>query len=291
MDDELVGVMLIIVERAKRATYLTIPGGPIMDWQNKHLVKLFMQTIKELATEYRASFVRCRPQLLADDCSQKLFKDLGWRAAPMHLHAQLTRQLDLSQSEDELLAQMRKNTRYEIKKSQKLNIKITQSVDPADIVAFHQLQLETAKRQKFVPFSLNYWQKQFAAFAADDEVLLYSAYLENQLLAQAFIIFYGHEAAYHYGASTPLARQYPGAYALQWEAIKEAKRRGCSRYNLWGVAAESEKSHRFYSLSTFKRGFGGADIAYLPAQDYVISPHRYALNWLVEEGRKKLRHV
>ena len=39
-DGQLVGVMLSIVEEAKRARYLTVPGGPIIDWANKALIDL-----------------------------------------------------------------------------------------------------------------------------------------------------------------------------------------------------------------------------------------------------------
>jgi lipid II:glycine glycyltransferase (peptidoglycan interpeptide bridge formation enzyme) len=115
--------------------------------------------------------------------------------------------------------------------------------------------------------------------------------LGEELLAQAMIIFYGKEAVYHYGASTPLARKYPGAYLIQWAAIKEAKRRGCERYNFWGVAPEDQKDHRFAKLSVFKRGFGGKDFAYLRAHDLIIDKMRYKINVMIEKQRKKRRKV
>ena len=49
------------------------------------------------------------------------------------------------------------------------------------------------------------------------------ALILKKLLAQAFIILYGNEAVYHYGASTDEGRNHPGAYLIQWEAVKEAK--------------------------------------------------------------------
>jgi lipid II:glycine glycyltransferase (peptidoglycan interpeptide bridge formation enzyme) len=110
-------------------------------------------------------------------------------------------------------------------------------------------------------------------------------------LAQAFVIFYGKEAVYHYGASTDEGRHYPGAYLIQWEAIKEAKKRGMTRYNFWGVAPENNANHRFSGLSLFKRGFGGEDFEYLHAQDLIINYPRYLVNYLVEFLRKKFRNV
>lgn len=140
-------------------------------------------------------------------------------------------------------------------------------------------------------FDKKFLEEQFSVFTKDNQVLLYTTWLGKKKLAQAFIIFYDKEVAYHYGASTLLGRKYPGAYLIQWEVIKEAKKRGMKRYNLWGVAPEGEINHRFYGVSVFKRGFGGQDIGYLHARDLVINKLSYKLNWAIETIRKKSRRV
>jgi len=289
--ERLVGVMLSVVEPARRGKYLTVPGGPIIDWQNKELINASAQHVKTIAKENNCVFVRVRPQLKSDEFSKKIFKDLGFKKAPMHLHAELTSQLDIAKSEEELLAQMRKTTRYEIKKTMKENIKITTSTSPSDIKKFYELQLETAKRQKFVPFSYKFLYEQFKVFAKNGNALLYKAEFGKKLLAQAFVIFYGREAVYHYGASTDEGRHYHGAYLIQWEAIKEAKRRGLTRYNFWGVSPLNNPDHRFYGLSLFKRGFGGEEIEYLHAQDLIINYPKYLINYVIETIRKNVRSV
>jgi lipid II:glycine glycyltransferase (peptidoglycan interpeptide bridge formation enzyme) len=290
-NNKLVGTMLSVVEPARRGRYLTVPGGPIINWGNKDLIKIFGQQIKIIAKENNCVFVRVRPQLKSDEISKKIFKDLGFIIAPMHLHAELTSQLDITRSEEEQMSQMRKTTRYEVKKAIKENIKITTSTDEKEIEKFYDIQIETAKRQKFVPFSYNFLHEQFKIFTQNGNALLYKAEYENKLLAQAFVIFYGKEAVYHYGASTDEGRHYPGAYLIQWEAIKEAKKRGMKRYNFWGVAPEENKNHRFSGLSLFKRGFGGEDFEYLHAQDLIINYPRYLITYLIEQFRKKIRRV
>ncbi len=290
-NSKLVGIMLCVVERAKRATYLTIPGGPLIDWDNLDQVNTFKQTIEKIAREENCSFVRVRAQILENEKNSKLFEKLGFKVAPMHLHAELTRQLNLEKSEEELLAEMRKTTRYEIKQATKLEISIVTSTDIKDVDEFYNLQKETAQRQKFVEFDKKYLTEQFSVFAKDNQVLLYTAYLGNLKLAQAFIIFYGKEADYHYGASTLEGRKYPGAYLIQWEAIKEAKKRGITRYNLWGVAPEEETNHRFWGVSVFKRGFGGEDVEYLHARDLIINPFSYKINLAIELARKRIRSL
>jgi lipid II:glycine glycyltransferase (peptidoglycan interpeptide bridge formation enzyme)/dTDP-4-amino-4,6-dideoxygalactose transaminase len=287
----LVGVMLSIVEDAKRGRYLTVPGGPIIDWTKSDLIECFVEKIKEIAKSQSCIFVRVRPQLVSDEFSKNLFKKNGFINAPMHLHAELTSQLDIAKAEETLLSQMRKTTRYEIKKAIKQGIKITKSTDTSKILEFYDLQIETSKRQKFVPFSLKFLQEQFKVFANNGKALLFKAQINNRLLAEAFIIYYGREAVYHYGASTLEERNYPGNYLIQWEAILEAKRKGMQRYNFWGVSPIDKPNHRFYGLSLFKRGFGGQDVEYLHAQDLIINYPKYLINYAVENIRKKIRNV
>ena len=289
--DKLIGICLSIIENAKRAKYLTVPGGPIIQWDDKEFVKTVFSEIKNIAKINNCVFVRVRPQLKKDYFSKKIFKDLGVIKAPMHLHAELTSQLDITKSEEELLTQMRKTTRYEVKKAIKKNIKIISSSNPSDIKKFYDLQIETSKRQKFVPFSYKFLYEQFRVFSQNGFALLYSAKFKNKLLAYAFIIFYGKEAVYHYGASTEEGRGYPGAYLIQWEAIKEAKKRGMTRYNFWGVSAVNKPKHRFYGLSLFKRGFGGEDFEYLHAQDLIINKSKYLLSYIIEFFRNRLRSL
>lgn len=288
---KLIGVMLGVVEDAKRGRYLTVPGGPIIDWQDNSSVKAFIESVKNIAKEEGCVFVRVRPQLVSDDFSRKLFVRHGFINAPTHLHAELTTQIDLSKTEEEIMKNMRKATRYEIRKGITQGIVVTSSNDPRSMKEFFDLQIQTSKRQGFVPFSYKFLYEQFKIFSEAGNAILYSAKFKNKLLAQAFIIFYGSEAVYHYGASTQEGRNYPGAYLIQWEAIKEAKRKGMGRYNFWGVSPEGQKNHRFYGISIFKRGFGGSDLGYLHAQDLVINRLGYKLNYLIEIARKKIRHV
>jgi lipid II:glycine glycyltransferase (peptidoglycan interpeptide bridge formation enzyme) len=284
--------MLAIVEPARRGRYLTVPAGPLIDWTDAGLVQAAKAEMSRIGKAEHCVFVRVRPQLLSTPENKRLFKKLGLRPAQMHLHAELTSQLDITEDEQVLLADCRKNTRYELKQAKKRGIVISQTTDPVAIDGFYELQLQTAKRHGFVPYGKRFLQEQFRIFAEANKVLLYSAHTQDgKLIAQAFVIFYGQEAAYHYGASTELGRTEPGAYAIQWEAIKEAKRRGCSRYNFWGVVLPEQTTHRFYGVSVFKRGFRGQDVEYLHAHDLVLRPLRYAPNFAIEYIRKRRRHL
>ncbi|OGJ37311.1 MAG: hypothetical protein A2383_01405 [Candidatus Pacebacteria bacterium RIFOXYB1_FULL_39_46] len=289
---ETVGSLMIVKETAKRGNYLSLAGGPLINWQtlsDQELSEIF-SFLKSLANQEKCLFVRFRPQELdSPELRQKLEK-LGLKLSPMHLTADLTLQLDLTQTDEEILAGMRKNTRYEVRSAEKKNILTQISKNPEKIKEFFDYQLKLAQKHHFIPFTYDFLYEQFQVFANDDQAALISSYLNDQLLATAYVLFYNREAVYHYGISTPDNDRLPGSYAVQWRAILEAKQRGCTAYNFWGVAPKDETQHRFAGVSIFKRGFGGQEIAYLPAHDLPTSP-LYSLTYLFETLRKKSRHL
>lgn len=289
-NNQLVGLALLIKIKAKRATYIECPGGPVLNWDDPSLVKAAIQLIKLMAEQNSVSFVRIRPNILKTNERFKQLKNLGFIKAPMHLHAETTWVLNLNQSEEELLKAMRKNTRYSIKQAFKLEVEVIKSLDEADIDTLYNLQLEVVQRRNFIPFSKLHLQQQFQAFAVDNQIQLFKAVYQGQVLAIAFIIFYGREAVYHYSGSSNQLRQIPASYALQWAAILEAKKRGMARYNFWGIAPTANPRHRFSGVTLFKKGFGGQRIDYLPAHDLIMRPS-YWFNFIIESWRRLSRHL
>lgn len=275
---QLTGILQLIKVAARRAIYLECPGGPVIDWSG-HVHPWLFKQLKRFARDNGASFIRIRPNILA--------KDLGLKKAPMHLTAETTWVLPLDKSEAELLKNMRKTTRYSIKKAQTLGVKISQSVDPKDIDRLFKLQQETVDRKHFVPFPREYFLAELKAFLPDN-IRLFKASYQGKVLALAMIIFYGREAVYHYSGSSNLNREVPVSYLLQWEVIKTAKARGLERYNFWGYTANPK--HRFFGPSLFKKGFGGHEVEYLPAQDLVVSL-AYWPNFIVETLRRRRRRL
>ena len=288
-----IGAALVIKEQARRGDYLALAGGPLLDWQDKNIGSIFAELtdcLKKLARSEKANFVRVRPQQQDSPELRTLFEKNGYVLSPMHLTADLTLRLDLTMSDDTLLAKMRKNTRYEIKRALKLGITTQVIKEPAFLNHFFDLQVVLAKKHHFVPFNRNFLRQQFLSFLNDDQVALINASYNNQLLASAFVIFYQKEAVYHYGVSSPEIQRLPGSYAAQWAAIAEAKRRGCLIYNFWGVSPLDRPHHRFAGPSLFKRGFGGYEVQHLPAHDLPCSSS-YPFIRGFELIRKKFRHL
>ncbi len=289
--DMIIGAYAGVVETAKRGTYMAIAGGPIIDWNNKNLVKLVFDDIKAEGIKNNCVFVRVRPQLKLSDGSLKLMHELGLEKAPMYLSVEYAGVLDLTKSEEEILTGASQGFRRKLRKAEKNEIEIYADASDESINEFCKLEKKHAERQKYVAFSESFLKKQFEAFRKNNEVLIYTAKKDGEILAQNFMIFYGPEASYHYGVSSDLGTKYSAAPLLHMEAMREARKRGIIRYNLWGIVGPDETSHRFYGVSEFKRSFGCDELKYTPAHDMILNPMKYKINKFIESTRKKIRHV
>lgn len=289
--EEIVGAYAGVVETARRGRYLAIAGGPLIDFSDAKMVSSVFSDIREQGRLLGCVFVRVRPQEVMSDNILEVLSNQGLKRAPMYLSVEFAGVLDLNKSEEEILAGASQGFRRKLRKAAKLDVEITADTSDESIKEFCRLEKLHAERQKYVAFSGDFLKKQFEAFREGGEVLIYTAKYEGETLAQNFMIFYGPEASYHYGVSSELGTKYSAAPLLHMAAMEEARKRGCIRYNLWGIVKPDEKSHRFYGVSEFKRSFGCEELRYTPAHDMILKPLQYQKTKLVESARKRIRHV
>ncbi len=281
----LIAVALLIKIQARRGFFLLCPHGPLFSKgeNEKQLLELVTNECVRIAKSEHCDFIRFCPLATPSADNKTAYRSMGFRDAPIHMHPELAWILDITKSEDDLLREMRKTTRYLIKKMEKEGVGITQSSDPADMELFWPIYEATVERQQFTPFSKAYLQKEFELFAKEDQAAFFFGTQGNTIVAVAIIIFYNGSAYYHHSGSLSLGSNV--SYLLQWRVIQEAKRRGCTLYNFWGISPDDRPRHPWAGLSLFKKGFGGFAEEYLHAQDKPLTA-KYALNYVVETVRR-----
>ncbi|MBR3233808.1 peptidoglycan bridge formation glycyltransferase FemA/FemB family protein [Candidatus Saccharibacteria bacterium] len=284
------GYVLMIIKSAKRGRYMEIPGGPVINWKSDNEIAEVKELIVKTAKKHRCVFIRLRPPLLNNTGNLAILKKMGGRKSPMHLAAEHTVILDLTKTEEELLAGMRRQTRYEVRHSGKLGIKVESGNSEELFKEFHKVQKNTAARQHFVPPDLKTLLAEREAFGKDAKIYVAKT-PEDEPIAYGLILIDGDEADYYEAASTDLNRKLPGAYALQWQVIKDLKKQKIKRYNLWGIAPPNQPHHRYAGVTTFKTGFGGEIVTFVPAHDIIINKLKYAPDFIIETIRKKRRHL
>ena len=186
--------------------------------------------------------------------------------------------LDLQRDNDMLLDSMKPKTRYNINLSFRKGINV-KKVGMENLHIWYALYQETAHRNRIHINDINYFKTVLTARAentaspADVELLL--AELDGTPLAAMFLVISGNRGTYLYGASSSSNRNYMATYALQWEAMKIAKERGCVEYDLFGVAPRPDPSHPLYGLYKFKSGFGGQLYHRMGCWDYPLDNEQY----------------
>jgi len=294
-DGELVAVALIVKITAKRGTFLFVPHGPVVklkiESQKLKVFELLAIELWKLAKHEKADFVRIAPILEKNAENSKIFRDLKFWEAPIHMHPEITWELDIKKSDEDILVGMRKTTRYLIKQAQKnKDIEIVQSQSIEDLRIFEEVYAKTAFRHNFTPFSEKYLENELSVFAKDNQISIFLGKYKNQVVCASMIIFWQGIGFYHQGASLAEFNKIPVSYLLQFEAIKEAKKRGCQKYNFWGISPLHNTKHPWHGLSLFKIGFGGYQTDYVKTQDFAIT-QKYYLNYIIERVRRIKRHL
>ena len=278
--DTLLGVVQIVVIHARRGTYLHLRHGPVFLEQKKEYYDFLFSYLKQLAKKEQAAFIRFSPLLDQKTASEYFFKPY-FLDAPIHrMDAEVCWVLDITSSEEAILAGMRKSHRYLIRKALQGNdIKIHKTTDPKDMDKFLPLYKHLAQRKHFVAHKGV--KEEFSIFAKEKEGVLFFAEYQGKIISGALIDFVGDMAIYRHSASDEAYRNIPAMYLLQWEVIKEAKKRGMRKYNFWGIAPLGAKNHPWQGLTLFKTGFGGSQYEYMHAKDMPLSP-LYLKTFLIE---------
>ncbi|WP_332447883.1 lipid II:glycine glycyltransferase FemX [Sphaerochaeta sp.] len=188
---------------------------------------------------------------------------LNWGTQSRSLSRSVSNQLpsdtmfiDLSGSEEDILANMHHKTRYNINLALRKGVEVRQ-VGHDQLDVFYALYEETCERNHIQLHDRSFFE---ALFGPEDEhagVTLLMAYFENRPLSSMFLSRSSQRATYLYGASSSALRNTMSTYALQWKAIQLAKQWGCREYDLFGVSPSLHKNHPMQGLYTFKKGFGG----------------------------------
>ena len=308
---ELLSVVFVTKIEAKRGKFLLIQHGPSfakaassapLSGATKaksegnasikyESLKILLEELKKIGRKEGASFIRIAPIFERNNENEKIIQNLGFRKSPIHANAyEDTWKLDIMPSEEELLKNMRKTTRYLIRQAMKnpdITIEKSEKLDDAEI--YQNLNKEMAKRQKFVPFSSEYIRNEFEVFSKDNQTLWLFGKYKGEIAAGALVIFWSGIGFYHQAASLAKYAKFSIPYLLQWEAIKEAKNRKCFLYDFWGYTDPKKfPNHPWAGPTLFKIGFGGYKKEYINTQDFVLSK-KYWFNWTIETFRKKRR--
>lgn len=299
-----IGAAALILRRSVGGKALALrvlysPKGPLLaDWQNAELRARVFSDLKDLARRERAILIKIDPDvrlgtgipgtkdeqddLIGLEIKQFLERD-DWRFSSEQIQFRHTVLIDLSQSEEVLLARMKQKTRYNIRLASRKGVQIRLGT-PNDLEVLYQMYAETAVRDGFVlrepGYYLDVWNTFLNAGMAEPLIAL----VDGKAVAGVMIFRFAEKAWYFYGMSRPEHREKMPNHLLQWEAMRRAKACGCQIYDFWGAPDRFDEEDPMWGVYKFKDGFGGVVTRFIGAWDYPVNKPLYWLYTQVMPG-------
>ncbi len=290
--ENLIWLIMLIYVQAKRGSYFFTPHWPLIVENYFNVLKSILPKIKTIASKNNASFLRINTLSENKIENKKSYKKLWFIEAPMHVHAENTNLLDLKKSEEQLLASLRKTTRYLINRAKKewveiIEDKSTKSID--NLLKMHKFHAKRKNwKNTYSAFSEKYIKNLLEVFD-DDQITVMNAIYQWCIEASLLTIKFWKICVYYIWASDIKHPKFSPAYLLQFSAILKAKSDWCLLYNFWWVSPDNNPKHPIQWVTMFKRGFWWYDYDLLHAQDFVFNMPRYIINFVIETMRRKKR--
>ncbi len=243
--------------------YLYIPKGPILKISNfKFQISKEIHELVNLAKKNSAGWIRIEPE--SEELLEAIRENREYKItkAPHDVQPKEIFVIDISRSEDELLAEMKPKTRYNVRLAEKRGVTVIsdqRTVNSKNVDEFLRLTQVMAKRQGITAHPGEYYRKMLENISGDI-LKLYVAEYEGRVIAANLVVFYGETCIYLHGASDDDYRNVMAPYLLQWRQIQDAKKAGCVKYDFGGVKAviseqESANSKNSNSDNQNKKSF------------------------------------
>ncbi|MHA7155939.1 lipid II:glycine glycyltransferase FemX [Arthrobacter sp. TMN-50] len=185
----------------------------------------------------------------------------GWRSTGNTILIGRTLILDLTQSEDELLAEMSKKHRQYIRKSGREDLDYRE-VTRDELTECLAVYRQTAERAGFGIHEDRYYLDIFDNLGAASPV--FAAFKGDDVVAFLWLSCSDHTVFELYGGMTAEGEQLRANYALKWLAIQAMKERGAVRYDFNGLLNDG--------VSKFKMGWAKHENQLAGTWDKPLSP-------------------
>lgn len=282
---KLIWLLPLIKNEAKRWSYLFAPHTPLIIKKIDFFLVLkdIISFLKEFAKKEKVDFIRLNSPVKNTKENKKSFEKLWFLNAPMHEHAEDTHLLDLKPDNETLLNNIKKGDRYYINRAIKEWVEIVFWNTKEQIQALTSMHIEHSKKIGYHAFSKEFIDNLYKVFS--DDITTISARYNWNIESILMTIKFWKTCVYYIATSDIINPKFSPNYLCQWEAIKNAKEKGCETYNFWWVSPDENPKHPIAWVSKFKRKFTGYDYSLLHAQDLPITK-KYCINFLVETIRR-----
>lgn len=225
------GMAQLLIKKRGPFSTVYVPRGPIVRGDSRRVLVELFDEIEAIGRKHHAIRLSVEPEMpLELDALTGRYEVItgGHRYSP-------GRTVIVPLVDDQaLLAQMHASKRREVRRAERRGIVVEKRApDDDSIRMFHALMQDMGSRNQIrISPPENFYD--YLLEFGDDSALMFSI-VDGKNAAALIAGKFGDRAVYLWGASSSEHRV-PGAAAyLQYQAMRWARDRGCSEYDLWGI--------------------------------------------------------
>lgn len=251
-----------------------------------------MAALQQLSKKYNAIYIKMEPnvkkpleQAKTDNPAIKFLQKYQVEEGRA-LFTRYTFELDLTASEDELIAKQSSKTRYNVKLASKKGVKIVEDSSDQGLEDYLKILAETTKRQGFYAHTPDYFRKLWESLKGSEIMHIFKAVYEEQVLVTWIVFVFNDVLYYPYGASSSAHREVMASNLMMWEVIRFGKAKGCKNFDMWGaLGPEPDPNSPWNGFHRFKKGYGGELIEFIGSFDLISDYPMYKIYTLAEDLR------
>jgi peptidoglycan pentaglycine glycine transferase (the first glycine) len=297
---KVVGAALVLTRRIGPLAVMYAPRGPMLDYSDPRLLDQMLGQLEALARRRRAVWLKIDPDVVAavgipgePDAVDRsigqqviaILKRRGWRYSESQVQYRNTITVNLTQTEDDLLAAMGQGKRRKVRYGPKHGVTV-RSGTLDDLPLLYAVYVETGRRDGFLTRPYAYYVDEWGSMLRAGLAHVLIAEVGSVPVAHVILFHFGATCWYFYGASVSDSemRKLMPTDLLQWEAMRWAKAHGYAVYDMWGAPNEFNEGDPMWGVFQFKRDFGGTVARTIGAWDYAPSGPLYTLYTRVMPG-------
>ena len=241
--------------------------GPVCD--DRQLWESAADELAETMRREGLSYFEVSPEWIQQPDAIKFLNYAEWKCLDVQ---RASLRLDLARNTDEIFANFSKNTRYEVRRAERLGAAVVPATSDAEIDEFLHLYQRLAERKGFSPDSTERMRRQIHFLVKEESRgALLLARTDDVVRGGAVIGRAGRRCWYIWGASDKQQHLNFG-HIVQWNAVQWAKAHGCTEYDFGGYTPGATSGPAW-----FKAGFGGTVVHFVAPHRRVLRPVSYRI--------------
>jgi peptidoglycan pentaglycine glycine transferase (the first glycine) len=263
-----------------------VARGPVTIADEPLLSRMLLEQLRAAAKDRGVRHLTIQPPTNRLEMTATL-EDEGFRSTSQTMAPPASVVVDLSPSIDDVMSNMRRKTRYNIRLADRRGVTV-RSGGESDLDTYCRMVEATAQRQGFRPFPPEYYATMWRVLNPRGYLRLTIAEFEGETIAAQFTVPFGDTVINKLGV-------WPGRHgdshpneALHWDAMKWSKEHGYRFYDFEGIDLRAARAlsdgealppDLGQSVTSFKLGFGG-DVRIFPGAYFDAS--NAMIRWLYD---------